>query len=203
MNVDRVNRRWFGHLVLAALLPAIGLAGCGRPQAVAPQPAPVASQSSSTLGTNTLAGDPGYIPDLAPPEYKATSVDDLREHAPFPLNIPGYLPAGYALNWGMARPAFEINPAAVTMNFAAAGQSDIAVLESRDKIGYQSHPAATSMRTSSVQLGSVTAEMQTWINVGGAVNFIICFQAKGLYHIVNATGVPEAEVLRVAESLCN
>lgn len=193
-------------LAFTAILLTIVLAGCSKPQAATPhqqsQTTTASSLPSSTPGTDTPAETTHYI-DLASQTYKATSLDDLREHAPFPLNVPGYLPAGYTLTWGMVNPAFESNPANVVMNFAAAGKPEIIVIESRGEIGYASHPAATSMTASSVQLGIVTGQMQKWINVGGSVNIIITFKAKDLYHIVNATEVPEADVLKVAESLSN
>lgn len=186
-----MKRRWITVLALITIFLTFASVGCNKPEAVAQTRQPQTPTASEGDVSNVAAG---YVAQW----YTTTKMDDLKQHVPFSLNVPSYLPNGYTFISGMviSNPPVTSIRTEVDMTFAAEGKPSILLIESEDELTYASMPNGTVERTN-VRLGSVTGEM--WKHSNGTVIFL--FKAKSLYHIINAEGVLEAELLKVAQSL--
>ncbi len=195
-----MNRHWIIVLVVTALLLALALAGCSKSKATArsQQSQPSTASKSDVPDATAQGQQPQYYTRES---YTTSKIDDLKQHAPFPLNVPSYLPDGYAFTSGTVNPEFQSNAADVDMAFAAEGKAVILVIESRGETLYASRPEAVGVETTNVKLGSLAGQMEKLSIADGSVINIITFKAKNLYHVINARGVPEAELLKVAQSL--
>lgn len=186
-----MKRHGISALVSVTFLLAIALVGCSKSGPTGD------GQQAPRLTASGANASGGYV-DPGVQEYTTSKMGDLKQHVPFPLNAPSYLPAGYAFTSGTVTPGPLDNTSNVYMTFAAGNEAAIIVAESRDGVLYEGYPAETGTVTTTVQLGGVTAKVDT----SNQNIIIVNFKVKGLYHEIHAVQVPEAEVLKVAESLC-
>lgn len=169
-----MKRRWPAMLVFTAFFLTLTLLGCTRDQTDA---------TKRSLQESEQA-------------YSTTDLNSLKEHSPFSLNLPTYLPAGYNFTGGLVEPALQGHQAntRVNMSFGAENKPSLLVTESRGEI-------VLSGQTTDIQLGGHEGKMQKISRSDGSVLVSIAFKARDVYHVITAQGIPEAELIRVAESM--